>query len=47
MVAQMAVEGDSGRDPVPDCEDAVYDPVLLSRRIRLPDNVRLWLSADL
>ncbi len=47
MVAQMAVEGESGRDPVPDCEDAVYDPALLSRRFRLPTNVRLWLEADL
>ncbi len=47
MVAQMAVEGDSGRDPVPDCEDAVYDPALLNRRFRLPANVRLWLIADL
>ncbi len=47
MVAQMAVEGDSGRDPVPDCEDAVYDPALLSRRFRLPTNVCLWLKADI
>ncbi len=47
MVAQMAVEGEYGRDPVPDCEDAVYDPALLSRRFRLPTNVRLWLLADI
>ncbi len=47
MVAQMAVEGEYGRDPVPDCEDAVYDPALLSRRFRLPANVRLWLLADI
>ncbi len=47
MVAQMAVEGEYGRDPVPDCEDAVYDPALLSRRFRLPTNVRLWLEADI
>ncbi len=26
MVAQMAVEGQSGCDPVPHCEDAVYHP---------------------
>ncbi len=47
MVAQMAVEGEYGRDPVPDCEDAVYDPALLSRRFRLPTNVRFWLKADI
>ncbi len=31
----------------PDCEDAVYDPALLSRRFRLSTNVRLWLEADI
>jgi hypothetical protein len=31
------------RASVPDCEDAVYDPALLSRRFRLPTDVRLWL----
>ncbi len=32
---------------VPDHEDAVYDPALLSRRFRLSANVRLWLIADI
>ncbi len=32
------------RADVPDCEDAVYDPPLLSRRFRLPTYVRLWLK---
>ncbi len=32
---------------VPDHEDAVYDPALLSRRFCLPTNVRLWLLADI
>jgi len=35
------------RAGVPDHEDAVYDPALLSRRFCLPTNVRLWLKADL
>ncbi len=35
------------RADVPDYEDAVYDPALLSRRFCLPTNVRLWLITDI
>ncbi len=34
------------RAGVPDYGEAVYDPALLSRRFRLPTNVRLWLIPD-
>ena len=42
-VPQVVLSTNHTRATVPDYEDAVYDPVLLSRRFRLPANVRLWL----
>ncbi len=42
-VPQVVLSTNHIRAGVRDCEDGVYDPALLSRRFRLPANVRLWL----
>ncbi len=46
-IPQVVLSTNHARAGVPDCEDAVYDPALLSRRFRLPTNVRFWLKADI
>ncbi len=46
-VPQVVLSTNRARADVPDCEDAVYDPALVSRRFRLPTNVRFWLLADI